>query len=67
MHLLMWRAAAGVAGCGVLGAVGWTNIKATGGLGTEHSYVVLAVAAGVAVGSVLFGLPLETPHVRTWH
>jgi hypothetical protein len=53
---LTWRAAAGLAGCGILGAVGWTNIKATGGLGTEHSYVVIAVAAGVAVGSVLSGL-----------
>jgi hypothetical protein len=56
MTSLTWRAAAGLAGCGILSAVAWTNIKATGGLGTEHSYVVLAVAAGVAVGSVLSGL-----------
>ena len=54
--LLSWRTVGAIVGAALLGAVAYVNIEATGGFGTPHSYVVLAVAAGVGCGFVFAGM-----------
>ena len=42
-----------VAGAAILATVAHVNITVTGGYGTPHSWVTIAVAGGVAVGSLV--------------
>ena len=44
-----------IAGALILSAVAHVTVKATGGYGTDHSYLTLAIAFGVACGSVFCG------------
>jgi hypothetical protein len=50
------RAIAILLGAMILAAVAHVTVQATGGYGTPHSYVTMAVAAGVAGGSVFCGM-----------
>src|SRR5262245_36453529 len=50
------RALAVIIGGLILTAVAHVTIEATGGYGTPHSYLTMAIAAGVAVGSVFSGM-----------
>jgi hypothetical protein len=53
----MWaRIVAVFFGVGILAAVANTAVLATGGYFTPHAYVTLAIAAGVAFGSVVSGM-----------
>jgi hypothetical protein len=49
------RWAACLVGALILSAVAHVNVAATGGYGTAHSYLALAIAAGVALGAVVIG------------
>jgi hypothetical protein len=49
------RWAACLVGALILAAVAHVNVAATGGYGTAHSYLALAIAAGVALGAVIIG------------
>ena len=44
-----------VVGVGLLGATAHATIAATGGYGSAHSFVTLAIAAGVAVAALVIG------------
>jgi hypothetical protein len=52
---LSWRAAAGIAGCGILGAATHTNVASGPGYGSAQSTLMLAVAAGVAASALATG------------
>jgi hypothetical protein len=49
-----WAACLG--GALILAAVAHVNVAATGGYGTAHSYLAIAIAAGVALGAVIVGV-----------
>jgi hypothetical protein len=49
-----WVACLG--GALILAAVAHVNVVATGGYGTAHSYLAIAIAAGVALGAVIVGV-----------
>jgi hypothetical protein len=50
--IITTRATAVIAGAAILATVAHVNIWATGGYGTPHSYVMMAVAVGVCFASV---------------
>ncbi len=50
------RWAACLVGALILAAVAHVNVTATGGYGTAHSYLALAIAVGVALGAVITGM-----------
>jgi hypothetical protein len=51
---MKWAACLG--GALILAAVTHVNVVATGGYGTPHSYLAMAIAAGVALGAVIVGV-----------
>ena len=55
----MIKILATLAGLGLLGATAHVTVAASGGYASEHAPVVIAVAIGVAVGSVCIGKALS--------